>query len=145
MKRLLLTLALFAAVPAFAQQTLPTEYTLNVYRADAQTGSPISSFVFQAGDAVCNLPITVNPPATTTNPRYIRWDDPAVPARECAFDTGTSSGVLFSMPLGGPYVAKLIATTVTGGVPFTSEASAASNPFVRGQAPAIPARVRVGS
>jgi hypothetical protein len=134
----------WVATAAWAQTVpIPTDYTFAAYSEANQAGSPISTYDFAKAAALCDQPV-VAVTGVTTNPRYIRWTDPERPTRDCVLDTGVSTGVLFSLPFGGRYIGKLTAKTMIGGVEFVSDASAASNPFVRGAAPAPVVSVRVG-
>lgn len=137
---------LLSAVPAAAQDAIPTEYTLTTHLESNANGAPISTFTFQKAAAVCDQAPTPANPGVVANPRYIRWTDPERPTRECVYDTGVGGGPLFAMPFGGRYIGKLAARAVIGGVNFdSSQPSDPSNPFVRGASPAVVGGVRIGS
>lgn len=145
----ILVLSLFLLIPTIVEaQTqpppIPTQYTMTTHLESQPNGTPISTYTFQKSAASCDQAV-IAVPGTTINPRYIRFTDPERPTRDCVLDTGTSSGVLFAMPFGGKYVAKLLGSVTIDGINFDSPPSAVSNPFVRGASPAVPVGVRIGS
>jgi hypothetical protein len=149
MRTTLLTVLALLVLPAWVQaQTpvppLPTSYTVRFNLEANPTGAPVTTYDFQKSAAVCNqAPTPVDLTTVVVNPRYIRFDDPAMAGRECVFDTGTAAGPLFALPAGRDR-ATLVGKVTQDGVELVSEASNTSNPFVRGAAPARPANVRVG-
>jgi len=76
---------------------------------------------------------------TTTG--RIAWDDPANPALDC-IATQSLGGVLLALPLGNNYT---VTAAFTDDIGATSQASAQSNPFIRGARPLppVPTGVRV--
>lgn len=99
------------------------------------TGTQSSTYDFVT--VTCNQA----PPAvgSTTNPRYIIWDDPANAGQVCLHDTGDGSGPLFALPIGA-YSATLRAGNEAG---YSAPSNAAG--FSRLAPPsAAPANLRFG-
>ena len=143
----IVAVALAALSPSLAQaQTapLPTSYSVRFVLEANPGGTPVQTYEFQRTAALCNQdPQPFSLTTVVVNPRYVRFTDPAAPTRECVLDTGTTSGVLFALPF-GRYIATMTGKVTQDGVDLVSEVSNASNPFVRGAAPARPVNVRVG-
>jgi hypothetical protein len=125
------------AIPAMAQPT--TGYEFRIY---AQGGAaPISSYAFLASEVTCGRP-SVSTTGTVANPRYLRWSDPANGALDCVWDSGATSGPLFSLPFSSSlvYEGSLRATNVAG----AGSESARSNLFTRpGAVPGTLGNLRV--
>jgi hypothetical protein len=102
----------------------PVSYDLQIFAAGVNpvTGSPITTSNIPAGSFVCNLPPVTAPPGLTATPRYVYWDDPALPGRDCRVDRGA---LFVALPVGTGFTATMTATHAGG----TSARSAASNPF----------------
>lgn len=130
--------------PALAHAQAVTNYTFKVCVQGSDCGTPVTTYVIPATEVVCSRQKSPPPGGIVSNPRYVDWDDPAAPSTaDCRWDSGASSGPLFSLPFSTTivYVSTLTAVN-SAGVP--SPESAPSNPFNRpGLAPAARTGLRV--
>jgi hypothetical protein len=120
-----------------------TSYTLKVCPQGASCATPVLTHTLPASEVVCGQSKSAGPTDTVANPRFVRWDDPAaVNQFDCVWDSGATSGPLFSLPFSTTiiYDAVLSATNSVG----TGAESARSNPFNRpGSLPAARTGLRV--
>lgn len=144
---LVLAALLLSAAPVCAQD-IPTEYTITHHPAatpDAPSITTPYTFLKASAAVSCDQPRIAAPTGVQVNPRFYRWNDPVNTARDCVFDKTLATSPLFAdPPPGGDYVAKMVATLRAGSAVLSSTASAPSNPFARGTAPATVLNVRAG-
>jgi hypothetical protein len=140
----LLALALLTlALPAYAQGAI-TKYTLLVIAPgqNPATAAPVQTTDLAVGVVTCNQtpPPGWPPPLTAapTNPTTLRWDDPVNAGKLCS--APLAGTLLTALPNAPGYIGVLTATDDIGQV---SARSAASNPFTRQGAPAVPTTVRI--
>lgn len=140
MRRALFALIfLLFAVPVYAQTG---DYLLKFYNV-GNTTAPISTFTVPASAFQCDQPRVALPPSPIRNPLVVKFNDPALPTRDCVWNSSTApatgQGPIFALPITGTgYVAT--ATLIVNG--SQSDESDLSNAFFR--APGKPGGVRVG-
>jgi hypothetical protein len=136
--RVLLTVMLLGCAVSAQAQTL-TGFVLDIYIQGG--GSPTVSHTIPLTEVDCTQ-ARVAQTGTVSNPRYVRWDSHIIATNDCLWDSGATSGPLFSLPFSPTttYEARLKGVNATG----TGPASDPSNPFTRpGAVPAAPANLRI--
>ena len=142
---LAIVLLLLMTAPVFAQgDPLPHEIVLSFYNAAVPTGSPISNYQVLFSLFTCNADPTPLPSGVIVNPRVVSMDDPGAVGRSCWWDmtTAGTTGPLLALP-NGNYILRGTAVVYVDGVPFGSEMSEPSNPFLRGRNPVRPQQMKV--
>lgn len=150
LRPLLALAALLVCAPAAAaQDAIPTEYTITHHPAatpDAPSITTPYTFLKASPAVSCDQPRIPVPVGVQVNPRFYRWNDPVLPARDCVFDKTLATTPLFTdPPPGGDYVFRMTAAVRAGSAVLPSPAiSMPSNSFARGTAPATVLNVRAG-
>lgn len=134
---LLVALVVLASVRPAAAQT-PDRWTVKHYAAGAT--APISPGTdLLVANVQCNLLSGPGPAATTVNPDKIFFNDPFNANRFCVW-TDPGTGLLASVPLGGPFTTTVTAAAGTFLAPESVPSPAWTHP---GLTPAATTGVRV--
>ena len=119
-----------------------TAYPFKVCVQGQACTAPVQTYSIPAAEVQCNQATVTPAPGTVHNGRFVRWDDPTNANRDCVWDSGATSGPLWSLPFSTTivYDAVIQESNAAG----TSPESARSNPFDRpGSVPNVLTGLRI--